>query len=772
MKLSEILIDDSSKETYKKDTIQDHISSYFKFWPLFIISFLLILGVTWIYMYYATPYYSVNSSIMLRDRVKGAVFIDNPVLQDLEEYQTSDIVDNEVDVIQSSILVKKVVNDLGLYNNYFYKTSFNKTISVFEKDLPIIVEMLEIHPTSVGEDAEMIIKELNKESIIAEMDGELIKFAPSSLIDTKYAKFRITYRESGTDIDLENDLLIQFLSPDQIASMVSGMLEVETKDKNSSVIYISLLESVPQRGVMILDQLVNEYNFQSAESKKEVALKSFDFINNQIDIILSDLSSMEQDVESFKNAKKIVNIQSDSKFYQENFLINNKEIANIQNEIDINTSIQNFIKNNKTGDIMGLSSLVKSDSYLFSLMGEYNTYKTEKDRLKLSVTQESPLMINVDRKLEASANSILSHIENNKRALEITLENLEAKNVQFQTKSSSAPRVEREFEEITRDLGIKKEHYLYLLKKKEETALFLASVPTNHAKNIDLASFSYIPSKPYPPVIYLGSLFFAFVIPFAYAYSRNSLSSKISNFADIKSLTEAEILGELSFNPKSKLFAIDTANKTPISEQFRLIRSNFNFLVGSKSAKSILVTSSVSGEGKTFFTMNFAKSLEMIGKKVAVLEYDLRKKGLVGVLELESGQGISNYLGNSDFSIDNLMRSGKDVNGIVFYQMGNIPDDPAELMYSRKNAAFIDRLKEEFDFIVIDTAPIGQVSDAFSLASFVDYTIYIVRYDYTSKKNIHFFEDVVKAKKLVNPMIVMNGSKTSLKYAYGHYNYN
>jgi len=772
MKLSEILIDNSSEDSFRKGNIKDQLLSYLKFWPWFLGSFVLLMSLAWVYLYYAPPYFAVNSSVMLRDNARGAVFLDNPVMQDLKEYQTSNIIDNEVDVIKSSLLVKKVLNDLEMYNNYFYLDKFKKSIPVFEGNLPFMIEMIEIHPNSSEDIAQITIKEFSDDFILAEIDGQSIKFAPSSVVNTKYAKFRITYPESKNKIVLEQDILIQFVTPDQLASSVAGQLKVETKDKTSSILYLSLMETVPQRGVLILNQLVNEYNLQSAEEKKEVALKSYDFINNQISLVLSDLNSMEQQVEYFKNAKNVVDVQSDSKFYQENSLINSNKISELQNEIDIYASIQAFIKNNQDGDILGLSSLIKSDTYLFSLMQEYNTLKREKTRLKLSVLDENPLMVNMSNKLKSSENSILSHIGNNKKALDITLGNLKSNKVQLQSRSKSAPRVEREFEEITRDLGIKKEHYLYLIKKKEETALFLASVPTNHAKIIDVASFSIIPTKPFPPVIYLVSAFFAFIIPFSFAYSKNALSSKISNYGDIKKLTESEILGELSYEHTGKLFAIGKTEKTAISEQLRLIRSNFNFIAASDSPKSILVTSSISGEGKTFFALNFAKSLTMIGKKVAVLEYDLRKKGLHKALELKTIQGISDYLCSSDFTLEQLVDSGIDVNGITFFQVGNVPEDPAELMYSSKNLNLINRLKELYDFVIIDTAPIGQVSDAFSLASFVDYTIYMVRYDYTSKKNIEFFEDVINSKKLINPLIVLNGSKTSSKYAYGHYNYN
>jgi len=772
MKLSNIFIDDTPTTQLSGVDLKSKLNKLFKVWPLFLLSFALVLASVYTYIYYSVPNYSVNNSIMLKDVTKGANFLENPVFEGLNEFKSSNTVDNEMDVIQSGILMRDVVRDLNLYNDYYSVNSFQRKSAIFYKDLPFSIDTKEIftlNGTESKEKKQMLIIEFRKTYVTAKINDELLKIDIDKLVKTRYASFVFSYNDQLQLGVLENPILVDFKSPDQLAGQFASNLEAETKDKQSSILYISMLETVPQRGVMVLDKLVEIYNAQMSEDKKEVARKSLDFLNNQISLTLSELNDMEKGIETFKNSRNVVNVQTDTKVYQENYILNNRKISDLENQIDIYISVQTVVSKETDGDISGLSSLIKSDPYLSSMMTDYQDSKAKISEYEKSIMPDNPLMIKQKSILNSAKRNIINHIAINLKQLEITLQNLKSENSQFQNKSNSAPQLERQYEAISRDVGIKKEHYLYLIKKKEETALFIASVPSNQAKVIDSASFSFIPSKPYPPVLYIAGIFLAFTVPFVYVFGGSLLSDKIGVRSDLSGISQIDVLGEISFMKHEEPFVINYKNNTPISEQFRLIRSNFNYKLDTNICKVVLVTSSISGEGKTFFAINFAKSLSMVGKKVAVLEYDLRKKGLREDLKLESRNGISNYLTSNDFSLDDLLNSGSEVNGITVFQVGKVAENPSEIMYSNKNSMFINKLKEEFDYIIVDTAPIGLVSDALALSDIVDYSIFMIRYDYTSKKNLDFFEDILKSNRLKNPMIVINGSKNSLKYAYGNY---
>lgn len=764
-------MEDNSNYSSKSLNIKDKLLQILKFWPLFLMSLVLITSGIWIYVYYTLPYYSVNNSIMLKDVTKGANFLENPVFDGMDEFKSSNTVDNEMDVIQSGLLMREVVHKLKLYNDYYSINKFQKREAIFASNLPFSVDMEEIYVLKSKENKEIKILAMEDSYVVAEIDGVEFNLEINKMVNTKFAKFRLTYNDGAEVGSLPLPIIINFKGPDELAGIFGSNLKVETKDKFSSILYLSLLETVPERGALVLDELVEQYNIQLSEDKREVARKSYDFISNQVNSVLSELNVMEQNIETFKSSKNVVNVETDSRVYQESYIRNNREISSLENQIDIYNNVQLVVSKDTDGDISGLSSLIRDDPYLSSMMASYQDSKAKIGEYEKSIMPDNPLMIKQKSILNSSKNNIINHIAINLRQLEITLQNLENENAQFQNKSNSAPVLERQYEAISRDLGIKKDHYLYLIKKKEETALYIASVPSNQAKVIDKASFGYIPTKPYPPILYIAGIFFAFTLPFVYVYGGALLSDKIKDRSDLSDISQIDVLGEISYLKHNEPFVINYKNNTPISEQFRLIRSNFNYKLDDANCKVILVTSSISGEGKTFFAINFAKSLSMVGKRVAVLEYDLRKRGLREDLNLDTVNGISNYLASDDYSLEQLIKSGNEVNGITIYQVGNVAENPSEIMHSSKNSIFINVLKESFDYIIIDTAPIGLVSDALALTNIVDYSIFLIRYDYTTKKNLDFFEDVLKSNRLKNPLIVINGSKNSIKYAYGNYSY-
>jgi tyrosine-protein kinase Etk/Wzc len=260
-----------------------------------------------------------------------------------------------------------------------------------------------------------------------------------------------------------------------------------------------------------------------------------------------------------------------------------------------------------------------------------------------------------------------------------------------------------------------------------------------------------------------------FGIPFSGIYLREVLNDKVQSKRDVHRATDTPILGEISHNTSNKSLIVTEATGTSIAELFRLIRSNLHFATAGKENKVVMVTSSTSGEGKTFFCINLAASLTLIGKKVVLLELDLRMPSLSKQLDVVPGIGISDYLvANDKVQIEDILRPHNTVPGLFYASSGSLPPNPAELMMSHNLAHFIDELKASFDYIIIDTAPIGKVSDAFSLGPLIDSTIYLVRYNYTHKSHLNLIEDIYRNKKLAHPMIVLNDIREDAAHSYGY----
>src|SRR5690606_35606379 len=323
--------------------------------------------------------------------------------------------------------------------------------------------------------------------------------------------------------------------------------------------------------------------------------------------------------------------------------------------------------------------------------------------------------------------SLLENLKQIKNGLEITTRNLESNSSNISTKAQKVPEIERQLVELARQQAIKEEHYLYLTKKREESALSLAATTVSNSRVIDPATSSSGPVKPNKKLVYIFAFMMGIGMPFGFIFLKNILNTKVTEKGDIEKQTAVPILGEISHHNNNEIIAISDKVRSPVAEQFRLLRTNLQFSSMNQDNKVILVTSSKSGEGKTFFSLNLAVSLGMADKKVAVLEFDLRKPALLKKLKTKSSVGLSDYLSSEEYSVDDLLHTTPNAPRITLIGCGNIPPHPAELMMSRRMQNLFEELKTRFDVIIIDSAPVGQVADAFALSPYIDQTLYIVR---------------------------------------------
>src|SRR5690606_4673479 len=271
--------------------------------------------------------------------------------------------------------------------------------------------------------------------------------------------------------------------------------------------------------------------------------------------------------------------------------------------------------------------------------------------------------------------------------------------------------------------------------------LSLAATTVSNSRIIDAASGGGSPSKPNRKLILGFCMLMGMGLPFAFIYLINTLSGKILQKHEIKNITTIPIVSEISHNDKKEILAISEKRRTPIAEQFRLLRTNLKFINKDLADKVILVTSSISGEGKTFFSLNFGVSLSLTGKKVVILEFDLRKPALLERIYIKRGNGITDYLTSDKLQVDDIINKFEPVNNLYVIGCGTIPDDPAELMLNPKVGQLIEELKANFDYIILDTAPVGTVADAFNIVPYTDYSLFLVRYNFTKKEQITFMEE-------------------------------
>lgn len=771
MKASEILLDGFlPKDSGNPRGVKRSLMYYLRYWKLFAISIFVCFSIAFVCIYYYVPIYTVSSAIMLRDDAKGSKFFENPVVGELEEFKSSQITENEVDVLESAELMSEVIEGLNYYNLYYKENSFGRLEAISDDQLPFNFKVLEIFSNTLSELEDMNIESIQNDIIHFSVDGNPAEVVFGNSVENEFGVFTFEKNdltESFNDFPLK----IRFYNKKDLVSIFGGGLKVEAKDKNSSIIYITLDTEFPQRGVAILNGLVDTYNKNALDEKKEVVLSTLSFLDGQLIKLSADLELIQQNIEQFKYKRNIVDIDNDSKLYQENAVEAAKQIVDVQNQLEILKNVQAGLRSNNEQNIT-IGPLSNNDPALLAMIEDFNRELDNLRRLRTSLLPENPVYVNSQNSLNNFRDKILGHIQNRVFALEITLKNIESTNTSFNRKSNSGPLVQREYEALTRDVEIKKEHYLYLIKKREEASLYLASVPSTHSKSINRASFFPIPVHPKSSIIYGATLFVALLIPFVVLFIKRTFDEKLEDKDLISSILPINMLGELSEMPKKdRGMIIDYSSRTPISEQLRYVRSSYYLQKKSETHQVILITSTISGEGKTFFALNFAKSLAMIGKKTAVLSYDLRKSQTNKALVDLNAPGLSTFLSDKSISIDDLLSSGISTNGFTFFQSGPVPKNPGELMINERNKELIYHLRQEYEFIIIDSSPVGQVADALSLVPLVDSTIYMMRYNWTTKHDIEFFQQLNQDKKLVDPMLVLNGSKVGQGYAYGYYQY-
>ncbi|MFO7823132.1 MAG: GNVR domain-containing protein [Cyclobacterium sp.] len=770
MKMSDMLMDDFQPKEVENTDYKYLIMKYLKYWYLYILGVVFCFGLAYVYFQYATPEYPVGATILINGN-KGSDFSQNAVYSELETYQSVKTVENEAEVLKSVSLMYEAIRKLDLNVSYYVKDNYFRDKEIFGAQLPIKVN-LDRYDSAAFFNKDMLTR--FKVHVLDEnnfqLENEEEKTSNHEFGEKLAFPFGELSIERLKDMEYPSTVIINFNNPYSIPGRYSGKLDVMIVNKLASVVRLSFTDPVPQKGVLVLNNLIDAYNKEAILNKNQTAKNTIDFINEQLDSVTKDLRQIESLVENYKKENKITELSNDAQQYASNFNEGKEQLAEYSIQLDVLTSIENTLMNQQEDYQAVPSSLSIEDQTLMSYITQFNELNRDRERMLRTTQPGSPLIIEKDQQLRTVRRNILENIKNIKSSIEIARNNLLARTTEVEIQSGKVPEIERKLLEINRQQAIKQEHYQYLVKKREEAAMSLAATTVSNSRIIDPAMAGSKPSKPHKMLILGFAFFLGFGGPLGLVFAYYQLNTKIKVKRDVTSKTSISILGEVSHHDKKIPIAISKGVRTPVAEQFRLIRTNLQFALPNKDRKVVLVTSSTSGEGKTFFALNLGVSMSLADKKVVVLEFDLRKPLLLEYLGMTAEMGISDYLQNDSLTISDLIvKSNNLPDNLDIIGCGTLPDDPSELMLLPKVGYFLDKLQEMYDVIIIDSAPVGQVADAFSLSKFSDITTYIMRYNYTTSEMIDFINENKKEKKLKNPVIVLNDAKTKLSYGYDYY---
>ena len=775
----------------EKVDIQELLFKYIIHWLWFVGAVLVCLIGAWIYLRMATPVYNISATVIIKDDKKGG---NTGSMAGLEELGLSGLtgssqnIDNELEVLRSKTLVKEVVNLLNLYVSYtdedefpsknMYKTSpvlVSLTPQEAEKlSDPMIVEM-SLHPkgsldvgVTIGKKEYQ--KHFEKLPAVFPMDEGTLAFFQSP--DSLMVKKDTTEESSTQNI---RHITAKINSPMKVARAYCENLRIEPTSKTTSVAVISLKNSSLQRGQDFINQLLEMYNRNTNNDKNEIAQKTAEFIDERINIISKELGSTEVNLENFKRNAGITDLTSEAQIALTGNAEYEKKRVENRTQISLIEDLRKYIRGNEYEVLPGNIGL--QDPGLVATIERYNEMLVERKRLLRTSTENNPTIINLDTSIRAMKSNVQATLDGSLKGLLITKADLEREASRFSRRISDAPGQERQFVSIARQQEIKAGLYLMLLQKREENAIALAAT-ANNAKIIDEAIADDIPVSPKRRMIYLIALVLGIGIPVGIIYLIGLTKFKLEGRADVEKLTTIPIVGDIPLtdekNEKDGSIAVFENQNNLMSETFRNIRTNLQFML-QNDKKVILVTSTVSGEGKSFISANLAISLSLLGKKVVIVGLDIRKPGLNRVFRLSTKEkGITLYLANPETDLMSLVQPSDINQNLYILPGGTVPPNPTELLARDGLDKAIEILKKSFDYVVLDTAPVGMVTDTLLIGRVADLSVYVCRADYTHKVEYTLINELAEEKKLPNLCTVINGvdlkrRKYGYYYGYGKY---
>lgn len=761
-----------SQENHESDfSIREQIEKYLAHWKWFLFTVVIVLVCAFIYLRYATPLYRANATILVKDDKKGGLASEFSALSDLGVLGgAKSNVDNEVEVLKSRTLIYNTVEELKL-NVYYINHGRVKSVELY-KNSPITFLFFPKAKNKKFKKTIFQVESVNKDTYrLSQADKEIGVFRYNKLISSTLGNILVTKsirEEAKLNEVFSIDCVVSPLSKE--TQSFKSRLNVSPLSKNTSVVELSIVDEVPERGEDFLNTLVEIYNQNAIEDKNLVAEKTSQFISQRLEFITNELSDVEKDVEGFKNQNRLTDIESETKLFLEN--ASDYEKQKIETEIQQNVvaSMISFLKGSKSEDLVPTNILsTGSNSEAVSLIAEYNKLVIERNRIAAGATLDNPVVQNADKRIVALKSNIQQSLYRLQSSLNIKRKNLDKEGAQIGGRKAQVPRLEREFRIIDRQQKVKEALYLYLLEKREETALTLAATEQS-AKVIDAALSSEVPVSPKKSIIYLGAFLVGLIIPFGIIYIMDLLNTKIKTRQEIEKRLAIPFLGDV---PKSESHEemINTNSRSSSAEAIRIVRTNLEFMltgVKGDKGKSIFVTSTIPGEGKTFISVNLAGTIALSGKKVLLVGLDIRNPKLAEYIPIKS-EGVTNYLSKHDRNLESYITKLDNFENFHVLSSGVIPPNPVELLMNDKLNKMFAELKDMYDYIIVDTAPVSVVTDTLLIANNADAFIYVVRANYLDKRMLHVPEMFYNQKKLPNMSLVLNATEIMKKgYGYGY----
>ncbi len=751
------------QENEKEFELKLFLLKYLRYWYWFALTLFLAFSIAYVYLKLKTPIFKITASLLIKDEMKGTNG-GNEVLKELDMFTGSKLVENEIEVLKSKFLAEKVIDDLNLSVSYYNSGIFRDRELYHNK--PVTVNYVFLQKKAY--EKPIYIKPIDSQNFeLLDYDKKLVgKYIYSQNINIAgYGRFRVFLNKSK----LKNTELtkIKFSRKENLIQSLANRIQIELINPNSTVLQLSIEEAVPEKGKAILAKLIDAYAFSSLEDKNGEATNTLRFIGERLKLITSDLTNVEKDVEQYKSSEGITDLSAEGNLFLEKVKENDSKLSEVDIQLKVLEGVERYLSSGQNN--VAPASLMVQDPILTSYIANLGELELQKEKTARTVQAGNPFLETINNQIANTKQAIRENVSNQKKGLLIAKSGLAGNNNRFVSAIRTIPRKEREFINIKRQQNIIENIYLMLLQKREETALSYASAVTD-SRIVDKPNSTSGPVKPVSRNIYLLALLIGIIIPSGIIHIKELLNDRVQTKKEIEAITGVSIFGELGLKPEEETDSlIDLKSRSLLAEQFRMLRTNLQYVgkPANGEGKVLLFTSSTSGEGKSFVSVNLAASLAALGKKVVLIELDLRKPKISNYIGVSRDKGISNYL-IGDLTERDIVKSTK-VENLSLVSCGPIPPNPSELLSNGRIEILIQAYRKDFDYILIDSPPIGLVTDTLILNPFVDVCFYIVRHEVSLKQNLNLLADLKKAEKLKSLSVIFNGInyENSEEYRYG-----
>lgn len=755
---------------------QDLISQYGSYWKWYLLSSFVFLALGVLYIKIKAPVFAVNANVLIKteDSKSGSMGTASLMksIGGLGGMMSSESIEDEMLVMSSQTLTKQMVYNLKLFTNYeLVKFPFNKPLYgnspiLMDIDRNVVDTLSAFLKFKISVDEN---KKINVVLKIPKADDEV--FSLNSLpaeIKTRYGVFRMRFSDSHS-MKLPYKITLDVFGLDPAAEIYKKIVDISQVSRKANMIQLTVNDENKFRGKDILNEIIRLYNIDALSDKNKTALSTNEFLRARTDTIYNELKSIEGNIEQYKVRNKLTDTQMEAGMAVGQIAELQKKDIEFEIQKSMIASIESLVKSSDSKDQLIPQSLVLSKD-VNNAVEQYNGLILEKMRLLRNMNEQNPVIQALNDRISIVNKQVLATLRHALTEISMARKDWSGREGELLGRTSQIPRMEREYVDVKRQQGIKSEIYIFLLQKMEENQLTLAANAPK-AKVVDNAFVLFKPVAPKKIIVLVGSLAFGFFFALSIVYILELFKTTIQSKDELERLADAEIIGEIAKGDLNQKIVVENSSTNPQTELFRLLRGNLMFILNEPTKKVILVTSTIPGEGKTYVSSNLAVSLALTDRKVALVGLDIRNPRLSESFKVGKREGVTNYLSDSSFGVKDIAQASGVHPNLDVILAGPVPPNPNELLLKNRLEELFVSLRETYDYIVVDSAPVGVVSDTFHLNRISDVCLYVSFIGKTRKESVRFANSIQASGKLNNLYLVANGIDLKEKnggYGYGY----